>query len=83
MMFGWDGGWGWGGWLGMSLVMLLFWGALIALVVYFARRPDDRIERRGPGGDAADADRILDERFARGDIDAEEYTRRRNLLHSR
>jgi putative membrane protein len=29
---------------------------------------------------SSDALRILDERFARGDIDAEEYTKRRDLL---
>ena len=31
----------------------------------------------------ADAERLLAERFARGDIDVEEYTVRRDLLRSR
>ena len=31
----------------------------------------------------ADAERLLAERFARGDIDVEEYTMRRDLLRSR
>ena len=31
----------------------------------------------------ANARTILDERFARGEIDAEEYTRRRDLLSGR
>ncbi|MGN6244842.1 MAG: SHOCT domain-containing protein [Motilibacteraceae bacterium] len=30
-----------------------------------------------------DAERLLDERFARGEIDAEEYRTRRDLLRSR
>jgi putative membrane protein len=33
-----------------------------------------------PSNKNSDALRILDERFARGDIDADEYTKRRDLL---
>ena len=74
-MMGWDdGGWGWGGWLAMTLMMLVFWGGLAAVVVALvrsARRPDANRDARG----------ILDERFARGDIDEDEYRRRREALH--
>ena len=31
-MMWWNFGWGWGGWLGMTLLMLVFWGALIWLI---------------------------------------------------
>lgn len=64
------GGWGWG--IG-PLVMLLFWVFLVAGVVWLAQT----VSRAGDG-DAAR--RILDERFARGDIDAEEYRARRDAL---
>lgn len=80
-MMGWyDGGWGWGGWLAMTLMMLVFWGGLVAVVVALVRssRPPD--SRPDPSRDAR---AILDERFARGDIDEEEYRRRRDVLDHR
>jgi putative membrane protein len=80
-MMGWHGGWGWGAWLAMSLVMLLFWGLIIAAVIAVIRswRPGPR---EGRGG-SSDALRLLDERFARGEIDEEEYRKRRDLLAGR
>jgi putative membrane protein len=78
-------GWGWGAWLAMGFMMLAFWGVLAALVVYVIRssghRPTDQHRIDTPPEDQAL--RILDERFARGDIDAEEYTLRRDLLRAR
>ena len=41
-MMGWDGGWGVGGWLGMSLMMLVVWGVPIALVVWLIARHYER-----------------------------------------
>lgn len=82
MMY-WDhGSWGAGDWLAMSLMMVVFWGAVIALVVWLVRsaRSDQRTERPAPP--APSADEVLAERFARGEIDDEEFTRRRELLHS-
>ena len=64
----------------MGLMMLVFWGFVAALVVYVVRnvghRPSGPAERDEPL-------RILDERFARGEIDADEYNRRRDLLRNR
>lgn len=81
MMYGWYGNdWGIGGWIAMTLVMLLFWGGLITMVVLLVRRS------RGSEGTSSlhpshhDAERILNERFARGDIDEDEYTSRRTAL---
>jgi putative membrane protein len=77
-----DGGSGPGAWIAMALMMLIFWGIVIALVVYVIRsltrsRPD------APRSlDQRYGIQILDERFARGEIDAEEYTQRRDLLRS-
>jgi putative membrane protein len=83
MMHGWydDGGGSWGAWLIMSMVMIAVWAILIlALVMVFRgggweRRPVDHAPRSG-------ARELLDERFARGEIDAEEYHARRAALSS-
>lgn len=85
MMNDWNGGWGWGGWVAMGFMMVVFWGLIVAVVVVLLRgRPGGFHVEAGPQGDAGDpALRILDERFARGEIDAEEYRSRRDLLRSR
>jgi putative membrane protein len=53
--------------------MLAFWGGVIALVVWAIRqfRPSDT---------AGSALRILQEPFARGEIDRQEYEQRESLL---
>lgn len=70
-------GWGVGGFFVMLVFMVLFWGAIIALVVWGVRqfRPAGT---RATGADPAM--RILEERFARGEIDVDEFTRRRDVL---
>jgi len=75
-MMWWPDGWGWGGWLAMTLTMLAFWGFVAWVVVTLVRQPGARHET------APDAEEILAERFARGDIDEEEYTKRRAILRS-
>ena len=86
MMYGWiDGGWGWGAWLAMGFLMVLFWGLIVALVVVLLRSSGHRHDGP-PRGDARPGDealRILNARFARREIDADEYTRRRDLLRAR
>jgi len=65
-------GWGWG----MMAVVFLVAVALIGMVVYFvARDTSARSQRSGP-----DALEILDQRFARGEIDEDEYRKRRAAL---
>lgn len=71
-MHDWGGGW----WVVMMLGMLLFWGLVIAGIVWFVRagtssRPAD--SQKGPK-------ELLDERLATGDISVEEYERRRDVL---
>ena len=80
-----DSGWGPGRWIVMGLMMLAFWGLLAALVVYVVRNLGHRSADPGAAGVARpeEAMRILDERFARGDIEADEYSARRDLLRSR
>ncbi len=82
MMF-WDGG-GWAWWQAglMWLLMIAFWALLIwviyALITGATRRgrEPERGEQQQPGS----ARRILDERLARGEIDADEYRRLREIL---
>ena len=78
MMYGY-GGWGWGGWLFMALMMLVVWGAIVGGGILLVRS----LWGGGNRATSNDALQVLDERFARGEIDAEEYTRRRQLLTSR
>jgi putative membrane protein len=86
-MMGWTDGWGVGSWIGMSLMMLVFWGGLIALVVWLIRSSQHQHDRQDqhPVNHLVDptqrGDELLAERFARGEIDEDEFTRRRDLLH--
>ena len=83
--YGWDGGgMGWAGWLALASMMVVFWGVVIAAVVWFVRSSShQRDERPSAGNGSEQALRLLDERFARGDIDAEEYAQRRDVLRAR
>jgi putative membrane protein len=72
----------WGLWILMIVAMLVFFGILAWAVVNIVRHNHAHGDSgsQPPTGASSDALRILDERLARGDIDVEEYTRRRNLL---
>jgi putative membrane protein len=69
---------GWGGWLVMVVMMAVFWGALAWVVVTLIGR--NRSSSQPPASAGSDPMRILDERFARGEIDEAEYQRRREVL---
>jgi putative membrane protein len=78
---GWHDGWGWGHMLFGSFMMLLFWGGLVILLVLAVRwigagsprGSDERVpESRALG--------LLEERFARGEIEKEEFEERKRLL---
>jgi putative membrane protein len=73
MNHGW--GYGWVGGLFMLITMILFWGGLITVAVILVRRFGPHA---APHQDSAH--RILDERFARGEIDRDEYESRRQAL---
>ncbi len=86
MMHNWNnGGWGWGAWLAMGFMMVLFWGAIVAVIIVAIRSYGHRPEGSPTSGAGTEDDalRVLDARFARGEIDAEEYTSRRDLLRKR
>lgn len=65
----------------MALWMLLFWGGVIVLVVWAVRAIADGGRRREDEGNRAI--QILEERFARGEIDQEELEQRRSTLEGR
>lgn len=72
-------GWGWGGmWLG-PLFMIIPVALLIVAIVALVRW----IGGGNAGGRVRTARDILDERYARGEIDREEYQRRRDDVAGR
>ena len=65
---------GWG-WFGAAIGMIVFWGLLIALAVFVYRALADG-GARSAGPAASDPRQILAERYARGEIDDDEFLRR-------
>jgi putative membrane protein len=80
MMHGWNGWMGWGSAWGV-LWMLLLVGLTVAVAVALARwllpRSGAGGDRRGGGDDALG---VLRARYARGEIDEDEYRARRTIL---
>ena len=78
-MWGWGyGGYGnWLGWLG-PLVMVLFWAAVVTGIVFLVRF----LTRQGGSRDREDsALEVLRKRYARGEINKEEFEdKRRDLI---
>ncbi|GAB2922430.1 SHOCT domain-containing protein [Streptomyces heilongjiangensis] len=78
---------GWG-WFVMSTGMILFWAALIAFGVMLFRylsgpsRTDGTGTSTGGPRPGHSPEELLAERFARGDIDEDEYRRRLTVLRS-
>lgn len=77
-------GWNTGEWLAMGFMMVIFWGLLIALVLWLVR---GNRHQRGPadlsvGDPTQRADVVLADQFARGEIDEDEFTKRRQVLHA-
>lgn len=73
-----------GGWLWV-LLPLLFWGGIIAFAVWALTRVFPNSDGGGgnPGSHRVGAEEILQERFARGEIDADEYERSLEVLKDR
>ena len=78
MMYG--GNWSVGAWIMMGVGMLIFWGLLIALLVAAVRLMTSRQESSASAQTQLSAGEILDQRFARGEIDEDEYSRRQKVL---
>ncbi|MEW2433281.1 SHOCT domain-containing protein [Streptomyces caniferus] len=87
MWFG--GGWGWGGWFVMAVIMVFFWAlviaGIVALVHYLTsarhgHQTSRPLSSGEPGAGNRQAEDVLADRFARGEIDDDEYKRRLALL---
>jgi putative membrane protein len=75
---GWNGmGMGWGGWIMMIVIVLTVWAVVAVVGIALFRG----LRTREVGGRDATG-RLLDERFARGEIDSDEYTARRETLRA-
>jgi putative membrane protein len=82
-MWEWMTSHGWVGWVAMGVGMLIFLALLvtaIVLIVKAVRRANARYEQSMPPPPASPAMKILDERYAKGEIGEEEYkTKKENL----
>jgi putative membrane protein len=74
------GGMGAGGWILMSIIAFGI-VALLALGAAAVLRPVAKTQPAAPSP-PPDAEQVLEHRFARGDIDAEEYEQRLHILRS-
>jgi putative membrane protein len=74
MMWYGDGWW-------MMLWMLLFWAGIVLVLVWAVRGVFDG--GRTSTGDRHTALEILEQRFARGEIDRDEFEQRRSALRGR
>ena len=79
--YGWDMGWGWGHMLSGGFMMILFWGGIVLVIVFAVRA----LGGGSPHGTTQVPYRnksleILQERFARGEIDKDEFEERKRLL---
>ncbi len=85
-MMGWydNGGMDTGNWIAMILMMSLFWGAVIfAGIMIFRGTTNSRGSRESDRVDGVTYRKpmdILDERFARGELENEEYEARKAVL---
>lgn len=78
--WGWEHpmGWMWGAWgIAMGLIMLLFWGAVIVGIVLGIRW----LISQGKGSSSDAALDILRQRYARGEINKEEFEAKKRDLN--
>lgn len=75
-----NNGMGGGGWVVMALGMVIFWSLLVFVVAAIFR--GTRVDPPAPNPGRSDPVEILDQRFARGEIDSDEYQSRKDCLHN-
>ena len=77
-MMWWPYGFGWGWWILGGIIMIIFWGGLIALVVWGIKKLTERstpAHKQGPLDVAKD-------RYARGEITREQFEQIKKDLQS-
>ena len=79
-MMWWNDGLGWGGWIVMTLTMVAFWSLVVFGVIAIFRGDRERRSVQPPR--EGDPQQILDERFALGEIDRDEYEARLDVLRA-
>ncbi len=72
------GAWGWGGMIFGSIMMIVFIAVIVGAVVLVIRWTG--LGGSAVAGGANKARHILDERFARGEIDKDDYEERKRVL---
>ena len=82
--YDWDhmSGWGWAATTLGSLLFLALVGLVAWLVVRAARRPGDGLSTPAHTVEQDTAEQLLADRFARGEIDEDEYRRRLATLRN-
>jgi putative membrane protein len=74
-------GWGWGG-MFLGPLFMIFWIAVLVAVVVLVLRWLG-VRSLGTGSSPRTSREILDERYARGEIEREEYLRRRQDIDAK
>jgi putative membrane protein len=75
------GNWGWGHMIFGSVMMLLFWGVIIVGIVLVVRWLAGGISQESRSSPIQKRSlEILEERFAKGEIDKDEFEERKRLL---
>lgn len=79
-MMWWNDGMGWGGWTAMAVIMVAFWALVIfAFMAAFGHTGEGKQQTPTPN---LDPQAMLRERFARGEIDADEFDVRKKALRA-
>jgi putative membrane protein len=75
---------GTGGWLAMSLLMIVCLAAIISVIYLLVRKAavQPASSPMAPLSQRPAAEATLDDRFARGEIDETEYLKRRSVLRN-
>lgn len=77
----WHYGWSWGHMVFGSLMMILFWGVIVVAIVLAVRWLGSGSSQATPSATLRNkALDILEERFAQGEIDKDEFVERKRLL---
>lgn len=77
----WGHSWGWAGWVFFCVVAVVFWAAVITALIFAIRYAGGSHDAAGGPPPQALPEDVLAQRFARGEIDEDEYRRRVTVLH--